>query len=186
MNDAMAPGGALRPGRTRILARPMRNNRVSMLLMALGIGAAVAWVPAPPASSQELFIYPAKGQSPAQESQDKGACMEWATNQTGYNPAFASGPGRAPEMGSPMGGAFGGAARGAALGAVGGAIGGNAGKGAAIGAAAGGLFGMMRQRERYQQEMSYYGAEQSRAAAQRANFQKAYAACLQGRGYVVE
>lgn len=164
----------------------MTRSHAWMALLAAALGWTLTWAIALPASSQQLFIYPAKGQSPAQEQKDKGACMEWATRQTGYNPAFAGGPGAPPQMGSPARGAFGGAARGAALGAVGGAIGGNAGKGAAIGAAAGGLFGMMRQRQRYEEEMSSYGNEQRRADAQRANFQKAYAACLQGRGYVVE
>jgi hypothetical protein len=164
----------------------MKGNRLPLFLLAVGVGAALTWGIALPAASQELFIYPAKGQSPAQENQDKGECMVWATNQTGYDPATASGPGGPPQMGSPMAGAFGGAARGAAVGAIGGAIGGNAGRGAEIGAAAGGIFGMMRQRQRYQEEMSYYGAAQDQAAAQRANFQKAYSACLQGRGYVVE
>lgn len=151
----------------------MVRSRASLILLVAWVGCALAWAIALRASSQELFIYPARGQSPAQENRDKGECMERATNQTGYNPAFASSPGAPPQTGSPTRGVLGGAARGAAGGAVGGAIGGDAGKGAAIGAAEGGLFGMMRQRQRHEEEASYYGAQQRRQDAQRANFQKA-------------
>lgn len=71
------------------------------------------------------------------------------------------------------------AARGAAVGAVGGAIGGNAGKGAAIGAATGALVGGMRRRDERR------AAEASQAQASDA-YNRAYAACLEGRGYTVK
>jgi len=84
---------------------------------------------------------------------------------------------------------FRGAAGGAALGAVGGAIGGDAGKGAAIGAAVGGLFGGMRRlraQEEQQQAQASYAAQQQGALAQgHANYNRAFSACMAGRGYIV-
>src|SRR4029077_6113606 len=39
-----------------------------------------------PALAQQQFIYPARGQSPAQQQQDTYQCSAWATQQTGFNP----------------------------------------------------------------------------------------------------
>jgi Family of unknown function (DUF6515) len=38
--------------------------------------------------SGQLFIYPTKGQSQAQQTQDRNACHSWAAGQTGYDPAL--------------------------------------------------------------------------------------------------
>ena len=81
---------------------------------------------------------------------------------------------------------FRGAFGGAALGAIGGAIGGDAGKGAAIGAGVGGLFGgfrRMRAMEEEQAQMASYHAQTSQATG---GFNRAYGACLRGRGYSVD
>ena len=95
----------------------------------------------------------------------------------------------APQPGMPQGGAFRGAFGGAAMGAVGGAIGGDAGKGAAIGAAVGGLFGAMRRArwaEQEQQQQQSYAAQQQNAMAQgHAAYNRAFGACMTGRGYSV-
>src|ERR1700719_1800527 len=79
-----------------------------------------------------------------------------------------------------------GAARGAALGAVGGAITGNAGKGAAAGAAMGGVAGGFRRRdERRQQAGQQHANAQAADNNGRNSYNRAMAACLQGRGYTV-
>jgi hypothetical protein len=65
------------------------------------------------------------------------------------------------------------------VGAVGGAIGGNAGKGAAIGAATGALVGGVRRNDQRR------AAEAQQAQASDA-YGRAYAACLEGRGYTVK
>ena len=39
-----------------------------------------------PARAQQ-FIYPAHGQSPAQQQQDQYQCGQWATQQTGFSPS---------------------------------------------------------------------------------------------------
>jgi hypothetical protein len=131
----------------------------------------------------EVFVYPKQGQAQDQFERDQFECHKWAQGQTGVNPsqpAVAAAP--APQQG----GAVRGAARGAALGAVGGAIGGDAGKGAAIGAGVGATAGLMRQGQRNQQAAQ---AAQQQQAAQQASLQgyeRAYGACMGGRGYQVK
>jgi uncharacterized protein DUF6515 len=44
-----------------------------------------------PEPEGQLFIYPSKGQSQAQQTKDRNACHSWATSQTGYDPAIQSG-----------------------------------------------------------------------------------------------
>src|SRR5262245_66003155 len=111
------------------------RNRFGRLLS----GAILLTMPAL-ADAQQLYVYPARGQSPQQEESDKGQCYGWAVQQTGFNPADPQvggpppPPAYSPQPQAPQGGMFRGAMGGAALGAVGGAIGGDAGKRAAIGA----------------------------------------------------
>jgi hypothetical protein len=154
-------------------------------------GGAVLVLLVPALAAGQVFIYPARGQSPQQEQFDKGQCYTWAVQQSHFDPAnpqvaMAAPP---PQPGAPQGGMFRGAAGGAALGAVGGAIGGDAGKGAAIGAAVGGLFGMMRRArwaEEQQQQQQSYQAQQANTLAQgHAAYNRAYSACMTGRGYTV-
>ena len=143
-----------------------------------------------PATSQQTFIYPSRGQSPQQEQFDKGQCYSWAVQQTGFDPmnpqVYTPPP---PPPGAPPAGMLGGAAGGAAMGAVGGAIGGDAGKGAAIGAAVGGLFGLMRRarwaEEEHQQQQAYQAQQQSALAQGRASYNRAFSTCMTGRGYTV-
>jgi len=141
--------------------------------------------------AQEPFIYPEKGQSHEQIEKDKFGCYSWAKGQTGFDPMevpTATAP--PPEQQAQQGGVVRGAARGATVGVVGGAIAGDAGKGAAIGAATGALFGGMRRHDQQRQEQQ---AEQQWAQEQTAQYQqkrgtynRAYGACLEGRGYSVK
>ena len=134
--------------------------------------------------SAQLMIYPQRGQSPQQQQQDQGECHVWAMQQSGYNP---SAPGAPPPPPPPQGGgAVSGAAKGAAVGAVGGAIGGNAGKGAAAGAAAGAVFGTMRRNQENRNYQAQVSAQQQQTAGLQANYNRALAACMQGRGYTVQ
>jgi hypothetical protein len=48
-----------------------------------------------PASEERLFIYPRKGQSEKQQSNDRYECHRWAVDQTHYDPTQP--PGSAPE-----------------------------------------------------------------------------------------
>lgn len=117
----------------------------------------------PPQSS--VATYPMKGQTADQQARDASECTLWAKQQTGYDPATETGKGVAV-------GALIGAASGAALGAATGAITGNAGTGAAIGAVAGGVGG----------GAIGGGYQYTRS---RDGYERAYGACMGGRGYSV-
>jgi YMGG-like Gly-zipper len=133
----------------------------------------------------QLVIYPAKGQNEQQQQKDHGECHIWAKNQTGVDPvAIASQAAPAPS--GPQGERLKGAAKGAAVGAVGGAIAGDAGTGAAAGAAVGTMAGGARQRQKAKEEAKQAQQVDQQKQAQITQFNKAYAACLEGRGYSVK
>lgn len=79
----------------------------------------LAELPLPP--SEQVFVYPRKGQDEAEQADDKYACHKWATGQTGFDPTLP------PDA----------------------------------------------------------GLEGSRLAQKRSDYQRAMAACLEGRGYTV-
>jgi len=142
------------------------------------------------AQNSDLYIYPAKGQSHAKQDQDRYECHSWAVQQTGFDPSkpetMSSNAGTSQQYQPSQPHVLKGAGRGAALGAVGGAITGNAGKGAAAGAAMGGLAGGFRRRdERKQQAAQQQANAQAGASNARVTYNRAMAACLQGRGYTV-
>jgi len=128
--------------------------------------------------------YPARGQSAQQQQKDQSACYSWAKSNTGIDPAtVASTP--PPPSGPAVGGGerVQGAARGAAGGAVIGAITGDAGKGAAIGAVGGTMVGGARAR-RNQQAAQANSQAQTQGAID--TFNRAFSACMEGRGYTVK
>jgi hypothetical protein len=155
-------------------------------------------------AAQNLIIYPAKNQTPAQQNKDQAECQTWAKNNTGIDPLAlanqASQPAPVAQQAAPpppSGQRVRGAARGAAGGAAIGAIAGDAGKGAAIGAVAGTMAGGARQRAATQQTAAANQQAQAQAnqqaqsnqawvQSQLATFNKAYSACLEGRGYTVK
>ena len=167
-------------------------------------------VPSPPA---EPFIYPCKGQTAQQEQNDKYACYDWASQQTGFDPAqeledqqAAAARARqqsqqaqltaVQQIGSTQGQGVGGAAVGAAGGALFGAIAGNAGRGAAIGSAVGLLAGWhlrraeeieaANQQLQTQQQIAAQSAQQLAVSQQKlANYNPAFKTCMQGRGYTL-
>jgi len=147
------------------------------MIAALGMLAAL------PGAAQEMFFYPSQGQSPEQQTKDQGECHAWAVQQTGFDPASPPAPAAAPRAPAPQGGLLRGAARGAAVGAVGGAIAGDAGKGAAVGAGTGALLGGMRRRDQERAQAQQQPAAQSQVAQEQANYNRAVAACMGGRGY---
>jgi hypothetical protein len=151
----------------------------------------VALMVTPPVFAQDPFIYPDKGQGAEQQEKDKFECYTWAKGQTGFDPMQVPTATTAPpQQGGQQSSAVRGAAGGALVGVTVGAIAGDAGKGAAIGAASGALFGGMRRRDqqRNQQQAEQQWAEQETAnyANQRNNYNRAYSACLDGRGYTVK
>jgi hypothetical protein len=143
------------------------------------------------AVAQDLLVYPAKGQSQTQQDKDRYECHTWAVKETGFDPskpqATTSNSAGSQQYQSSQPHVLKGAGRGAALGAVGGAITGNTGKGAAAGAAMGGLAGGFKRRdERMQQSYQQSAGVQSAQQNQRNAYNRAMAACLEGRGYTVK
>ena len=129
----------------------------------------------------QQVVYPAKGQSPEQQKTDEAECYTWAVQQSNYDPANP--PQAATAQQAPVTGS-GARVRGAAAGAAVGAIGGNdVGNAAAKGAVVGGV--AQRNRNRGAAEQANANASQQQQAGQAA-FQKARAACLEGRGYTVK
>ncbi|MFI5316422.1 MAG: YMGG-like glycine zipper-containing protein [Myxococcota bacterium] len=134
-------------------------------------------------------IYPAKGQDAAQQSKDEGECQVFAKQNTGIDPLALAGtasqpaPGAAPAESGQRAKT---AAKGAAAGAVVGAVAGDAGKGAAVGAAAGTVAGGSRKRKAESDSQAAGQAQSANVQSQLATFNKAYSACLEGRGYTVK
>jgi hypothetical protein len=153
----------------------MMRSRLMVGALAFGVGVMPCFATA------EVFVYPKQGQTQQQFEQDQFACHQWAKNETGVDPTQQQAAPSAPPPAT--GGAARGAARGAAVGAVGGAIGGDAGKGAAIGAGVGAAAGAMRQgaynRNAYQQSQQMQAQQQ----VDLGRYEKAYAVCMEGRGY---
>jgi len=108
--------------------------------------------------------YPTKGQSAAQVSRDQTECQAWAIQQTGFDPTDTA-------KGAGVGAVIG-ALTGAAAGAAIGAATGSAGTGAAVGAAAGGIGGAG--------VGGTVGYTKSKAS-----YDRAYAVCMEARGYAV-
>ena len=150
--------------------------------IALAVAVALA-LPATAALAQKPIAYPAKGQSAQQKQKDDAACMAWAKQNTGIDPVAASAP--PPQQTGPATGGgerVRGAARGAVGGAVIGGIAGDAGAGAGIGAAAGTMAGGARARQNQEAQNQAAAQQQQQALA---TFYRAYAACMEGRGYTI-
>jgi len=157
-------------------------NRMISCTMLLFVATLVAG----PALAQELIIFPSQGQSDDQMEQDKYACYQWAKKETGFDPMEVP---KATEPPPKEEAKKGGLVRGAAGGAiVGGIVGGS--KGAKRGAAAGGVVGgarRQRQKREQQHKEEQWAQEQGANYQQRRNtYNRAYAACLEGKGYTVK
>jgi hypothetical protein len=138
------------------------------------------------AVSMRPVIYPGKGQTPRQQDVDRYECYEWARAQSGFDPARADpraqamAPSAAPSAAPPppgtlVRGALGGAA-------IAGLADGDAGRGAAIGA-----FGAAAQERGRQQQAQQRAAQQQAAQTQqRSVYDRAFAACMEARGYTVK
>ena len=160
---------------------------VLMVLLGFGAGSVIA---------QEPIIYPAQGQSQDQLEKDKFECYTWAKGETGFDPMqmpTASSPPPSQEKKSVGGSAL----KSGAVGGVGGAvIGGIAGgkkkakKGALIGGLAGGALGGARsssQNKQAEQDRKQWEQQQANQYMQQRNdYNRAYSACLGGRGYTVK
>lgn len=153
-----------------------------------GLPLAVAQPPIPTPQQLGFFVYPAKGQSAETQQTEQYECYAWAQSQTGIDPtAPPPAAPAAPKGPQADGSAIKGAAGGAAVGTAIGAIAGDTGEGAAIGAVAGALRGrrMSKQKQKQQQQAAEQQA-QAQGTQTRETFNKAYGACLEGKGYTVK
>ncbi|HWQ68849.1 MAG TPA: glycine zipper family protein [Patescibacteria group bacterium] len=140
----------------------MKRVGTWVVLIALGVAVTSCATTEQPG----YFAYPQQGQTAEQLSRDQGACQEWAKQQSGFDPS-----GMETVKGAGVGAVVG-AVVGTAAGAAIGAATGSAGTGAAIGAATGGIGGAL-------------GGGSSAYARNKDGYDRAYAACMTGRGYVV-
>ena len=139
------------------------------------------------AKSLGLYVFPSNDQDKAAQEADETACFKWAKEQSGYDPINPTKYVAAEVDSSPDGSAVRGAARGAAAGAAIGAIAGDTGEGAAIGAVVGGIRGRRAKKVGDQQQQQANSAAASTASANAANdYNKAFSACMEGKGYTVK
>jgi hypothetical protein len=149
----------------------------------------------PPLPTTNVYFYPTKGQSDAQQDRDRYECYLWAVKQSGYDPGQSQ---LAPHQRiqvtptAPPG-------NDTAAGAVSGAIVGSMmssrhdrGFGMVFGALTGAMLGAAsdeaRQQQATQAQQQYDAKDTQRYARiekQARNYQRAMTACLEGRGYTV-
>ena len=170
----------------------MRSTLAWVVFALLSAGGAASLY-----AQTELFIYQEKGQSQEQTEKDKFECYGWAKGQSGFDPmappTATEPPPQAQARGSTAGGAARGAVGGALLGAGVGAIAdGKSGakKGAGIGALSGGVVGGVRRSQQVRQDQEAQKQWEQQQASQyvqaRSQYNRAFAACMEGRGYTVK
>ena len=116
------------------------------------------------ATADGTFVYPQKGQTADQQNKDSQDWYGWAKAQSSVDPGAPPPPARPGQH-----------ARGAGVGAAAGAIAGDAGKGAGVGAVLGGVRGRRQST----------AAQQAQQQGTRSAYDRAFAACLEGRGHTV-
>src|SRR5262245_35250048 len=132
--------------------------------------------------AQELYVYPARNQSETQTAQDKEECHAWAVGQTGVDPEKVATAAVAAQPSSGAGSGVGGAALGAARGAASG----DAAAGAMRGVGIGRLIHAIRARRQMEQQHQASVQDHQQRQAQLGNYDRAFGACLTGRGYSVQ
>ena len=161
----------------------MRIGFPGLRTTSFGLLCSILLAPPPSALADDPIIYPADGQSAEQQRDDEGQCFVWARDESGFDPLAPTEVDKAAAQ-QRRGGALRGAAAGAIIGAI---VDGS--DGAGEGAIAGSVFGRMRQsgqnRAARDAQADRVQAQSEAVAAQRDRFDRAYAACLSGRGYTV-
>ncbi len=139
--------------------------------------------------AQDPFVYPQKGQSAQQIQRDEYECYGWAKQQTGFDPMKTPQASSPPPAQTSSPGVGRSVVRGAAIGGLGGSLGGEFGKGAAAGAAVGLVGGGIRRRNhasnQQAQNQAWAEQESARYQQQRDGYNRAFGACMEGRGYTV-
>jgi hypothetical protein len=114
--------------------------------------------------AQELMVFPNEDQSKEQQQEDEFTCYNWAKGETGFDPmAVPTATEAPPQQEAQKGGVGRGAVRGAAVGQI---VGGQKRKEEA-------------ERQQWEQEQQQIYAEN------RNRYNRAYAACMEGKNYTV-
>jgi uncharacterized protein YcfJ len=169
-------------------------------LAAAGVAATVTAIGAV-AAAQDLFVYPAKGQTDEQLANDRYACHRWAVKEANFDPSDIGeiAPPAVVRVPVPENKAAGATAKGAAAGAIAGAVLGhgkdtlgNTVAGAVVGSIAGAAVeqsGEMKAQQEARAEAQRQAAEvansKAEKAVRRSDYRRAMSACLEGRGYTV-
>lgn len=137
-------------------------------------------------AADELMIFPNNDQTAEQQDADKYTCYNWAKGETDFDPmALPTATEPPPQQSAKQGGLARGAVRGAAVGQI---IGGDSSS-TKSGAAAGAAIGGMRrndQKRKEQQAQAQWEQQQAQIYADGRNrYNRAYAACLEGKNYTV-
>ncbi len=147
-----------------------------------------------PVGAQDPIVYPAQGQSEDQIEKDRYQCYSWAKDQTGFDPmktptATSAPPAKEKEVWGAGKTGVAGAATGAA---VGGLAKGKKGlvRGGLIGAGTGALIGGVRssnqRKEEEQKRKEWEQKEVNNYVRARNEYNRAFGACMEGRGYSVK
>ena len=132
-------------------------------------------------SAQEMYVYPSGNQTEQQLGRDKEECHQWAVKQTGVDPEKMAE--ETQKSGSGQGTGTGAASVG--IGAARGAAQGDAAAGAMHGIGMAGLIRTIRARRQMDQQHEAYTQGHQTRQSQLQNYDRAYSACLSGRGYTV-
>jgi hypothetical protein len=163
----------------------LRSFAVALALAVCAAGVAHAQAPPQAAAATVPVIYPAKGQSARQQDQDRYACYDRAREQSGFDPAQQREPassGASKQAGAMTGAMARGALGGAAIGELGSH---DAGRGAAVGVLGGAVVERVKQQQAAQARQQQSAQQQAARGQQRANYDRAFGACMEARGYVV-
>lgn len=153
-------------------------------------------------AAQDIYVYPAKGQSDEQLADDRYECHRWAVKESDFDPSQFDDvePFRTVKVPVPENEAEGATQKGAIAGAVTGAVigahSGDAAKGAVIGTVIGTIAGAAIEEQGQRDARAQAGEEARRQAEElartkaekalrRSNYRRALTACLEGRGYTV-
>jgi len=132
------------------------------------------------AVSAQQVVYPAEGQTAERQKQDEAECHAWAVDNSGYDPANPPVARTPSQPQGPSGSRLRGATKGAVIGEI---ADGDTGNAALAGAVMG---GSRERRDRRRAEQEAVRTAQARQQQGQDGFNKAGAACLEGRGYSVK
>jgi hypothetical protein len=145
------------------------------------------------ANVEQPIVYPKNGQNPQQQGSDANACQVWAQQTTGVNLAYLQGQlsvaqsqNGTPQQRPIVRGAVRGVAVGSALGAINKNMDSGAGKGATMGVTAGAMRGVGQRIDMARDSKAQQSQQQvQQLQNQYTTYNRAFSACMSGKGYSV-